>query len=163
MWLGKKISVKRLTLCSLLIALCFIFSFIEKMIPINFSSYGFKLGLANIVVVFALYKLPILDTLFILISKILISGLVFGGPVYFLFSLAGGLLSFAVMIIFKRRLGIVAVSVLGAVFFNVGQILVSCFMFSFGLIYYLPIMTVGSVFTGIIIGFLSDIAVNRIK
>lgn len=162
MWLGK-MSVKRLTLNSLLIALCFIFSFIERMIPINLSSYGFKLGLANIVIVFALYKLPALDTLVILIAKILISGIVFGGPVYFLFSLAGGLLSYLVMLFCKKWLGIMAVSVIGAVFFNVGQILVSCFMFSFGLIYYLPIMTVGSVFTGLVIGFLTDIALKRIK
>lgn len=158
-----KLPIKRVTVCALLISLCFIFSFIEKMIPLNFSYYGFKLGLANIVIVFALYKLPIFDTLIVLLAKTVISGIVFGGPVYLLFSLVGGIFSFLIMLISKKWLNVITVSVLGAVFFNIGQVLVSCFIFSFNLIYYLPIMVLTAVFTGIVIGVLSNVSIKRIK
>ncbi len=156
-------SVKRLTICALLVSLCFVFSFIERLIPVDFYAYGFKLGLANIVVVFALYKCKIFDTLIIIIAKILISGICFGGPVYLLYSLFGGILSFLIMLVLKNRLHIFTVSIFGAIFFNIGQILCACLIMSSNLLYYLPVMIIAGVFTGLFIGLLTDIAIKRIK
>ncbi len=156
-------SVKRLTVCALLVSLCFVFSFVETLIPISLSPYGFKLGLANIVVVFSLYKCRIFDTLIILLAKILISGICFGGPVYLLYSLFGGVLSFLIMLILKNKLHIITVSVFGAIFFNIGQILCACIIMSFDIVYYLPIMVIAGVFTGFFIGILANIAESRIR
>ncbi len=156
-------SVKRLTVCALLVSLCFVFSFIERLIPISLSPFGFKLGLANIVIVFALYKCQIFDTLIVLIAKILISGICFGGPVYLFYSLLGGVFSFLIMLVLKNKLHIVTVSIFGAIFFNIGQVLCACIIMSWNIVYYLPIMVIAGVFTGFIIGILTDIAESRIK
>ena len=60
-----KISTKRICVCGMLIAAAFVLSFVERFIPIDVAIYGFKLGFANIVVVFALYKLSLADAAFI--------------------------------------------------------------------------------------------------
>lgn len=159
-----KISTKRICVCGMLIAAAFVLSFVERFIPIDVAIYGFKLGFANIVVVFALYKLSLADAAFICFVKILLSGLLFGGPIYLMYSFCGGVLSFIVMLMLKNKLNIITVSALGSVFFNIGQIAFACFNFaSFGVWTYLPVLIVTGVFTGVLIGIISNIAINRIK
>lgn len=163
---GKNIfPIKRITVCGMLIASAVVLGFIEGLIPLNFGFAGFKLGLANIVVLFALYKLKSVDAIVICILKILICGLAFGGPVYIFYSLSGGLLSFLIMLLLKNKLHIITVSILGAVFFNIGQVLCAVVMFStVAIIYtYLPLLMLAGVITGSLIGFIADIAIKRIK
>lgn len=157
-------SAKRIAVCGILTAAALVLGFVEKLIPLDVLLFGFKLGFANIVVLFAIYKLNFFDSFAVCILKILACGLAFGGPVYLLYSLSGGLLSFIVMLISKKRLNIITVSILGAVFFNIGQIICACFIFSTkAILYYLPFLMLAGVVTGALIGFIANIAIKRIK
>lgn len=98
----KKTNIKRLCTLSLMIALAFAFSYLESLIPFNFGIPGIKLGIANLVVIVALYTMNAKDALFISIIRILLSGLAFSGPFAMIYSLIGGLLSFLVMFVAKK-------------------------------------------------------------
>ena len=98
----KKIDVKRLCTLALMISLAFAFSYLESLVPFNFGIPGIKLGLANLVVIVALYTMNIKDAFFISLLRIVLSGLIFNGTFAMIYSLVGGLLSFAVMCIFKK-------------------------------------------------------------
>ena len=159
-----KVNTKRIAICGLLVATAFVLNFVEKLIPIDVAFYGVKLGLANIVVLFALYKLPFLDSFIICVLKIVIAGLSFGGLIYLVYSFCGGILSYLIMLLLKNRLNIVTVSVLGSVFFNIGQILCACVMLStIAIASYLPILMITGVITGLLIGIVSNTAIERIK
>lgn len=159
-----KINAKRIAICGLLVATVFVLNFVEKLIPIDTVLYGVKLGLANIVVLFALYKLSFVDSFIICILKILIAGFSFGGPVYLIYSFFGGVFSYLVMLFFKNRLNILTVSILGSLFFNIGQILCACIMLStMAIVSYLPFLMISGVITGLLTGIASDTAIKRIK
>ncbi len=94
---------KKTALFALLISVAFVFSYIEFLIPINFGIPGIKLGLSNIVVMFALYQMKPSETFLIAVARMVISGLLFGGPLMLLYSFCGGAFSLLVMLIFRNR------------------------------------------------------------
>ncbi|WP_295213193.1 Gx transporter family protein [Ruminococcus sp.] len=156
--MSKMSAAKRVTTVGALAALALIFSYVEALIPFNFGVPGIKLGLANLVVVTGLYYLSVWDVLAVSLIRILIAGLLFGNGVSIIYSLAGGLLSFVIMCAVKKTgaFSIVGVSVLGAVFHNVGQIAAACFVMKTAVIfYYLPILMIAAVATGFLLGFVS--------
>lgn len=93
---------KKTALFGLMIALAFVFSYLETLIPLNIGVAGVKLGLANLVVVTALYTMPRRDAFFIAIIRIILVGITFAGVSTLIYSLAGGLLSFAVMCLLQK-------------------------------------------------------------
>mgnify|MGYP003227906440 CR=1 FL=1 len=74
-------------------ALALIFSYVETLIPINFGIPGVKLGLANLVIVIALYKMKLTEVYLLSVVRVLLSGFIFGNYFSIIYSLAGGLLS----------------------------------------------------------------------
>ena len=93
---------QRVALIGILIALSLILGWVENMIPISAKIPGIKLGLANIVVVFALYKLGIGEAALLSVAKALLTSLLFGNMAGFLYSAAGAVLSYAAMVsVFK--------------------------------------------------------------
>ena len=78
-------------------ALALIFSYVETLIPINFGIPGVKLGLANLVIVIALYKMKLTEVYLLSVVRVLLSGFIFGNYFSIIYSLAGGLLSLTVM------------------------------------------------------------------
>ena len=86
---------KKLTISALLVALAMILSYVEVLIPFNFGIPGIKLGLANLVVVVALYLLNARQALMISVVRILLVSFTFGNMAALLYSITGGLLSFA--------------------------------------------------------------------
>ena len=108
-------------------ALALIFSYVETLIPINFGIPGVKLGLANLIIVIALYKMRLREVYLLSIVRVLLSGFIFGNYFSIIYSLAGGLLSLTVMAVFKRKDGfsIMGISIAGGVFHNVGQLIVA--------------------------------------
>lgn len=156
---------KRAALCGLLIALAFVFSYLESLIPINIGVPGVKIGLANLVVVTAIYTLNKRDAFFISMVRILLSGLIFSGAFSLLYSFAGGILSFFVMLLAQKnkRLSVTGVSVLGGAVHNTGQILVAAIvMQTAGLIYYLPVLLASGAVSGTLIGIVSNIIIDRL-
>jgi heptaprenyl diphosphate synthase len=158
-------STKRIARLGLLIALAFVFSYIEFLIPVNIGIPGAKLGLPNLVIVTALYVIGERNTFLLSMVRIILVGFTFGNMAMMMYSFAGALLSFAVMVIAKRagRMSIVGVSVLGGVFHNVGQIIMAIFVLNTAsLIYYLPVLLVAGTVAGIAIGVLGGLVTQRI-
>lgn len=142
----------------MLMALAMIFSYVEALIPINFGVPGIKLGIANLIVVIGLFFLPPAEVLMISIARILLMGYLFGNGMSVLYSLAGGLLSFFVMLLLKKIKGfsMTGVSIAGAVAHNVAQICVAAYVVqNTKLFYYLPVLLIAGVITGTLIGILS--------
>ena len=118
---------KKTALLGMLVALAFVLSYIETLVPVNLGIPGAKLGLANLVVMVALYTLGTKEAFALSMVRILLTGLTFSSMAAMLYSFAGGLLSFAVMYLAKRSklFSATGVSVLGGISHNAGQILVA--------------------------------------
>lgn len=153
----KKSKVNQITLCAILISMALVLSYIEHFIPLQMfiPLPGIKLGLANIVTLMALFFMGTRSAFTILIIRCIL-GSVFGGGISGLaFSLTGGIFAMSVMCISKqcKRISVYGVSILGAAFHNIGQILVAVlFMDSVYVIGYLPYLLLVSVFTGMATG-----------
>lgn len=159
-------SAKRIAKMSMLVALAIIFSYIEFLIPINLGVPGIKLGLANLVIVIALYTMNTMDVWLISILRILILGFMFGSGMSIIYSIAGAVLSLIVMCIIKRIKGfsIVGVSIAGGVCHNIGQIVVAMLVVeTTGILYYMPALLVAGVITGAIIGIISKRVVRVVS
>ncbi len=146
-------------------ALALIFSYIESLIPFDFGIPGVKLGLANLIIVFALYKLNLRDVYLLSLVRVLLSGALFGNYFSIVYSLAGGLLSLSVMAFLKHREGysILGISMAGGVFHNVGQVLVAMILVeTFSVIYYLPVLLLAGLVTGALIGVVAGEVLKRV-
>ena len=142
-------------------ALALIFSYVETLIPFQIGIPGVKLGLANLIVVVALYKMGGKDALLLSVTRIVLSGFIFASLFSILYSLAGGLLSLAVMVILKKRgsFSVFGVSMAGGVFHNVGQLIVAMLVV---VAYYVPVLLIAGVITGFIIGVVANEMLKRL-
>ncbi len=150
---------------AMMIALALVFSYVESLIPINFGIPGVKLGLANLVIVAALSLMNARQALLISVVRIILAGLLFGNLFSILYSLAGGLLSLAVMVLIERsgRVSVVTVSVFGGIFHNIGQLLVAMAVIeNLNLVFYLPVLLLSGFVTGLVIGIVSRLILPRI-
>lgn len=157
---------RRVALYGMLTALAFILSYVESLVPVTVGIPGVKLGLANLVVVIALYTLDLKGAFVISVVRIVLSGLTFGGLFSMLYSLAGGLLSFAVMAILSRKklFGTVGVSVCGGVAHNIGQLLVAMAVLETESVwYYFPVLLISGSVAGVLIGLLGGWMTGRIQ
>lgn len=157
---------RRVALYGMLVALAFILSYVESLVPVTLGIPGVKLGLANLVVVIALYTLDLKGAFVISVVRIVLSGLTFGGLFSMLYSLAGGLLSFAVMAVLSRKklLGTVGVSVCGGVAHNIGQLLVAMAVLETESVwYYFPVLLISGSVAGVLIGLLGGWMTGRVQ
>lgn len=150
----------------LFIALAFIFSYIESLIPIPFPIPGIKLGLANLVVIIAIYGIGAKEAFILSIARIILVGFTFRDPSTLIFSLAGGVLSWLAMVTFMKlkMFSMVGVSIIGGIAHNIGQIIVAIiYVNNPSLIYYLPLLMVSGVISGTLIGILGALIIKRLK
>ncbi len=157
---------RRVALDGILVALAMIFSYIETFIPFNFGVPGIKLGLANLVVLLGLTFLPTVDVLLISVVRIVLSSLLFGNVMSLWYSLAGGLLSFLCMWLLTKREGysIIGISMVGGVMHNVGQVITAAIIVkTMQLTWYLPVLLVAGLVTGLIIGSLAKLLMPRVQ
>lgn len=158
-------STKKIAVRALLVALAMVLSYIESQIQFLTMVPGMKLGLTNLVVMVALYKINEKEAIIINIVRIFLVGFTFGNLFSIMYSLAGGILSGVVMILLKKtkKVSMTTVSVAGGVFHNVGQIIVAMIvMETNAILYYLLVLWITGVFAGIIIGVLSAEVVKRL-
>ncbi len=156
---------KRVATYGMMIALAMVLSFLESMLPAFVAVPGVKLGLTNLVVMVALYKMRPADAVIINIIRILLVGLTFGNAFSLVYSMAGGILSFLVMwILFKsERFSKIGVGAAGGVAHNIGQIIVAMIvMKTTGVAFYLPVLLISGVAAGVIIGILSGLVTSRL-
>lgn len=155
----KKKSAQTTAQLGLLTALALIAGYVEMLLPVPIGIPGVKLGLPNLVIVWALYALGPAKALFVNGVRILLSGFLFGSLSMLLYSLAGAALSFLGMYLAKRSgmFGVTGVSIVGGVSHNIGQLLVAMAVLETdGLIYYGPALLAAGTVTGLLIGIVTE-------
>ena len=159
-------SLRRLTRCAVLTALALALSVAEGLVPLTilFPLPGLRLGLANLVTVYALCRLSGREALLILAARCLLGALLGGNLMALAFSLTGGLLAFGVMALLLRCsfLSLFGVSIAGAAAHNTGQILAAMAVLGSRALVYLPPLLLCSLVTGAVTGGASMLLVHRI-
>ncbi|MCD8037901.1 MAG: Gx transporter family protein [Lachnospiraceae bacterium] len=148
-------NTKKTAYCAMLTALSLIFGYIEALLPFSVGIPGIKLGLANLVVVIGLYFMPAGCVFTVLILKVTLSSFLFGNLSMLIYSMAGGILSFFVMLALKKAKGfsMPGVSMAGGAAHNMGQLAVaSLAVESTAVLYYLPVLIAAGAVTGAVIG-----------
>ena len=159
-------AVKKLTVAAVSVAAALIISYVESLFPLSVAVPGIRLGLANIVIVFILFKLDWKYATAVSAVRVLLAGLLFGNFASMAYSAAGAVLALAVMILLKKssRFSAAGVSCGGAVAHNIGQILMAMLLLDTAqIVYYLPVLLISGVVTGLAVGAIGAILVNRIK
>ena len=155
----------KLTVMALTTALAMILSFIESQIPAFVAVPGVKVGLANIAVVFALYKLGWKEAVAISLVRVVLVSMLFGSLASMFYSLAGAALSLIGMGLLKMsgKFTEIVVSVAGGILHNIGQIAMACLILETDVLrYYLPFLLLSGTVAGVVIGVISAIMVKRI-
>lgn len=159
------IRTKRLALSAILAALAMILSYIEALIPMPVPIPGIKLGLANLIVIVAIYKLGFKYAFIINCIRIFTAGLLFTGVFGVMYSLAGGILSILIMYGLYRTglFSMVGISMAGGVAHNLGQLVMACFIMSnLALMSYFPILLFAGMISGILIGIVAYLVINKL-
>jgi len=154
-----------IALAAMMAALALIFSYIEAIIPFNFGIPGIKLGIANLVILTALYVLGMRYAFTINILRILVAGLLFNGFFGAMYSLAGGILSLLVMYALKKTglFSTVGISMAGGVAHNLGQLITAALIVSnVKLFFYFPVLLFSGMISGILIGILTTFMLRKI-
>ena len=158
---------RTLALLGLSVALAMILSYIEFLLPPIFAAVpGIKIGLANIVIIFLLYKLDFKSALAVSLVRVGLSSLLFGTALTFIYSLSGALLSIFLMLLFKRLgwFSCVGVSIVGGVSHNLGQILAAALILrTREIIYYMAVLAVSGTLEGVLIGVSAAFLIKRIN
>jgi heptaprenyl diphosphate synthase len=154
----------RVAFLGLFTAFAMILSFVESQIPTFVAIPGIKLGLPNIAIIIILYKFGYKEAITVSLLRVLLTSLLFGTVLSMLYSIAGAVLSFIAMILFKKFLSIVTVSVIGGVCHNIGQIVVACLVTETAqLMYYLPVLIISGVIAGIVVGLVAALSYKKIE
>lgn len=151
---------------ALLIALAMVLSWLESLVPVSAAIPGMKLGLTNLVVMFALYRMRSIDAAVISFVRVLLVSFTFGNAYAFAYSIAGAALSFLIMLALKKngRFSTIGVSIAGGVGHNLGQIIVAAIVLETEKIFfYLPVLMVSGMAAGVCIGLLGGIITERLK
>jgi len=158
---------KRLTRAALLTALALILFTVEAQLPRPIPIPGARLGLANIITVYAMFRLGPRDTLGILLARVFLGAVFAGAMMTLLFSLSGGLLCYAAMLVLRRILTdrqIWVCGVLGAVCHGLGQMLAALAVYrTAGLLAYLPALLLSCMAAGLFTGLCAQFLVARLK
>ena len=160
-----KIKTRELTLCAVLSALALALSYMESFFPLMLlvPLPGVKLGLANIVTLYALYAIGFPSALAILFVRCTLGALFAGNASALLFSLLGGLSALLVMALLSgaKKLSIFGVSIAGAAAHNCGQVCAALITLAVepsvmsAALYYLPFLLLVSLFTGALSGLIT--------
>ena len=155
---------KRIVLLAMLTAVAMILSYVESLQP-QIGIPGVKMGLANIAVIFALFRFGWKEAAALSLVRVLLVSLLFGSVGAMLYSLAGAVLSLAVMALLRRidRFSTVGISVAGGVAHNAGQILMAMLILQTKqLLVYLPVLAVSGIAGGVLTGLAAALLIRRI-
>lgn len=159
-------SAKKIAFLGLFTAIALVLAYVEVLLPPLFTAVpGIKLGLPNIAIIFILYRMGVKEAAAVSFVRIVAVSLLFGNPMTFAYSMAGGALSFGAMALLRKLdfFSTVGVSVAGGVLHNVGQILMAMLLLDTAeLGYYLIVLAVTGTVSGIFIGLCGNFAVKRI-
>lgn len=159
-------SSNKVATMGLLVALAFILSYLESLLPIQLGILGAKLGIANIVTLIAITRYGWKEVGFLTCVRAVLTGLTFGSVYSIAYSLSGGILS-AILMYFMYRMkkfSIISISVVGGVTHNVGQLLIAMLVLnSLDLKYYLGFLVACGILTGLLTGCICAIVIKSLK
>lgn len=148
--------VRKLVQLSFFVVIAVALSCVEAALPALSPIQGIKLGLANIITLVLFLYYPAKEVFLVLIARILLASLIGGQMMNFIYSISGGLCSFAVMYGCSRLLHgkfICITSMFGAVFHIGGQLLAASFLLrSWGILVYVPLLLISALLTGFFTG-----------
>ena len=150
----------------LTIALAMIMSYIEALVPLSFAVPGIKMGLANIVIIFVLYKIGTKEAILVSLIRVILVSLLFSNVMAMAYSISGAVLSLGIMWILKKtdKFSVIGVSIAGGIMHNVGQIIMAVILLGTEQIaLYLPVLIITGTATGVVIGIVSGLVINRFK
>ncbi|MBO5543170.1 MAG: Gx transporter family protein [Oscillospiraceae bacterium] len=156
---------KKITTMALATALCMVLSFVESQIPAFVAIPGVKVGLANIAVIFAMYRLGWKEAAVVSLIRVLLVSLLFGSFASMFYSLAGAVLSLVGMGILKKtgKFTEIIVSVAGGILHNIGQIVMAGILLGTDVLrYYLPLLLISGTIAGVVVGVASAILIRRV-
>ncbi len=151
---------------ALLTALAMVLSWLESLLVFPGLLPGMKVGLTNIVVLFALYRMGLRDAVRISLARVLLASMTFGNAYSFAYSLAGAALSLAVMAGLKKwdKFSLLGVSAAGGVCHNLGQLAVAAAVLETARLgWYLPALLASGTAAGVVIGIAGGLAVERVR
>lgn len=158
-------NTKKIAYLGLFAALAIIFGYVETLLPVFVGIPGIKLGLANLSVLFILYRYSYREAAVVSFVRILIIGFLFGSLFSILYSLAGAALSLTVMTLLNKKtdFSMLGISVAGGVSHNIGQLIVAMLIVeNTSLLYYAPALLISGIVTGLLIGILTAEVEKRI-
>ena len=157
---------KKVAMLGLSIALAMIMSYIEVLVPLSFAVPGIKMGLANIVIIFVLYKIGTKEAILVSLIRVILVSLLFSNVMAMAYSISGAVLSLSVMWVLKKtdKFSFVGVSIAGGIMHNVGQIIMAVILLGTEQIaLYLPVLIITGTATGVVIGIVSGLVINRFR
>lgn len=157
---------RKVAFLGLSITLAMVLSFVESQIPVFTTIPGMKMGLPNLVIVFLLYRVGWKEAVLVSIIRVALVALLFGNLQSLIFSIAGAALSLTGMILLKKTklFSPIAVSVVGGVLHNVGQVVAACLWTQTAQVaYYLPMLLISGICAGILIGLVAGLLLKRLK
>ena len=157
---------KKVAMLGLTIAFAMIMSYIEALVPLSFAVPGIKMGLANIVIIFVLYKIGTKEAILVSLIRVILVSLLFSNVMAMAYSIAGAVLSLSVMWLLKNtdKFSFIGVSIAGGIMHNVGQIIMAVILLGTEQIaLYLPVLIITGTATGVVIGIVSGLVINRFK
>ena len=159
-------SARTIARLGILTSVALVLGWLERLVPIAPGIPGIKLGLGNTVLLYAIYMMKNRHAVLLMLLKVFLTGILFAGFVGMLYSFAGGVVSLTVMILAKRipRIGIIPVSMLGAVGHSVGQITVACILLlARAALFYFPVLFAASVITGALSGLVAKYVLKSLQ
>lgn len=156
---------KRISVYSLLTALCLVFGYVESLLPLSFIAPGIKLGLANSVSMLLVFRDDIKGAFAVNITRILLSSLLFATPFALIFSLTAGIISLTAAVFVKKIPGVsvIGVSAAGAAVHNTVQTAAASLIFGAGVWYYLPVLLIAAAVSGTAMGALCMLILKKVK
>ncbi len=157
---------RKIARTGLMVAAAFVLSYIESLLPLDIGLPGAKVGLSNIVVIFCLFKYGPAFAFKIAMVRIVLCGFTFGSLSGMMYSFAGGILSFVVMLALKKtkKFSIYGISAAGGAAHNIGQLIVAALVVrTKALVFYLPFLMIAGAAAGTAIGLFGGMLFKRLK
>lgn len=157
--------IRRICLYAILSAVCLVLGYVESLVPLTFIAPGVKIGLANTVCLILAAKMDIKGAFLVNATRILLSSMLFGSIISLSFSLIAGVVSLGSVCILRRLkfFSIIGVSTIAAVVHNLVQMAVAVCIMGVGSLYYLPVLIISGVFSGLVVGIISRIILKKVK
>lgn len=156
-------NTRKITEFGLLLAVSLVLAYFESLLPVMIAVPGVKLGVSNIVTMLVLYRWGKKQAFFFMTLKVVMAGFLFSGITGIVYSFAGGTFCIIAMSVIKRFpfFSVMGVSMAGAVFHNLGQILAAVIvMENIHIFYYFPVLCLTGLISGFAVGYISALLIK---